>query len=242
MQISILQWNVWVNEDIHNVAKFLAEHPADIICLQELTIRDKPKTGHGPDFIAEQLGYNHFYKQIDVGDDNVYFVNSIFSRYMIVSSNWEWINKPTGTGNFDDQYRAYVEVTLDVDGQELTVATTHMSFTTRFVSTPRKEQEADRLATILQTKKDRFIFTGDLNATPDSPTVQKISGILKNVGPDLSLHTWTTKPFSYDGFKEKHLNWRLDYIFATPDITPQTAGVLVTDYSDHLPILAVVLA
>lgn len=38
MKLSVLQWNVWYKEDIRNIAKFLREHPADVICLQELTI------------------------------------------------------------------------------------------------------------------------------------------------------------------------------------------------------------
>ena len=31
-------------------------------------------------------------------------------------------------------------------------------------------------------------------------------------------NTWTTKHFSYNGFTETELNWKLDYIFTTKDI------------------------
>lgn len=43
--IKILQWDVWYLEDIKNIAAFLKENKADIICLQELTI-DFDKQNH----------------------------------------------------------------------------------------------------------------------------------------------------------------------------------------------------
>jgi endonuclease/exonuclease/phosphatase family metal-dependent hydrolase len=238
MQVSILQWNVWYKENIYNVAKFLLEHPADIICLQELTIQDIPETGHTPDYIAKQLGYHHFYKEIDLGEGKIPVANGIFSRHPIIDTNWVWINAATGTGHYDDEYRAYLEATVDIDGNKLTIGTTHMSYTNAFISTSRKEQEAKKLMSILNTKKQAFVFTGDLNAPPGSPTINNISKRLVNVGPDYTKKTWTTKPFSYDGFEETQLNWRLDYIFATRDIKTVSAEVLNTEYSDHLPVKA----
>jgi len=238
MQISILQWNIWYKEDIRNVAKFLLEHPTDIICLQELTIQNIHEIGHTPDYIAKRLGYHHFYKEIDLGEGKINIANGIFSRYPIINTKWEWINTATGTDHYDDEYRAYIEATLDIGGKKMTVATTHMSYTNAFISTSRKEQEADKLAAILETKKQNFVFTGDLNAPPDVTTINKVSAILNNVGPDFAEKTWTTKPFSYDGFEETELRWRLDYIFATSDVKTVSAEVLKTEYSDHLPVLA----
>jgi endonuclease/exonuclease/phosphatase family metal-dependent hydrolase len=113
-----------------------------------------------------------------------------------------------------------------------------MSYTNAFVSTPRKEQETAKLVDILKTKTENFIITGDFNAAPDSPTLKSISDVLQNVGPELDQNTWTTKPFSYDGFEETELKWRLDYVFATPDVKTVSTKILNTEYSDHLPVLA----
>lgn len=238
MNLTLLQWNIWYKEDIRNIARFLLEHPADVICLQELTIQDIPEIGHTPDYLAKQLGYHYFYKAIDLGKGKIPIANGIFSRYPILSKNWQWINESTGTGHYDDENRAYVEVTLDVGGHKVTIATTHMSYTNAFVSTPRKQQETAQLVKILQSKKQNFVFTGDLNATPYSHTIEAVSGVLRNVGPDLDQNTWTTKPFSYDGFEETELKWRLDYIFATPDVKTTSSKVIKTEYSDHLPVRA----
>lgn len=189
MTLSLLQWNIWYKEDIRSIVQFLREHPADVICLQELTTQDIPEIGHTPDYIAEQLGYEYYYEIADLGPDTIPVGNGIFSKFPIVSSRTVWINQTEGSGGYDDQPRAYIEATLQVGNQRLTVGTTHMSYTKAFVSTPRKEQEADKLVQALQASKGNFIFTGDLNAEPDSPTTQKIKSALKHVGPDLQEPT-----------------------------------------------------
>lgn len=239
MKLTVLQWNIWFKEDIRHIAEFLRAHPADIICLQELTIQDVPEIGHTPDYIARELGYNHYYKQIPLGEGKIDLANGIFSRYPITTTRTAWINTPTGSGGFDDEYRAYIEVQLNTGSQKIRVGAVHMSYTNHgFAPTERKGHETEKLVALLEHHKDHFIFTGDLNATPGSPTIQRISTVLHDIGPQPEQKSWTTKPFSYEGFTEDSLNWRLDYMFATQDIKVVAAKVLDTDYSDHLPLWA----
>lgn len=61
---------------------------------------------------------------------------------------------------------------------------------------------------------------------------------LQHVGPDFAQSTWTTKPFSFMGFEENELKWRLDYIFASKQIKVLSSNIIPTEYSDHLPIFA----
>jgi len=238
---SLLQWNILYKEDIKNIVQFLKEHPADIVCLQELTINHPAQLiKDTPKYIAEQLGYHSYIKEIPLKKMEgkmMMLANGIFSRFPIKETHFAWINETTGSGGYDDEYRAYVEVTLDINGQRYYVGTTHMSYKHRFEQTTRKQQEADRLCEQLKRHSRNYIFTGDLNAVPNSYTIQAISNLLQNVGPKATKKTWTTKPFSYNGFEETELNWRLDYVFATPNIKATSSEVLVTDYSDHLPIL-----
>ncbi|MGF7229670.1 MAG: endonuclease/exonuclease/phosphatase family protein [Candidatus Saccharibacteria bacterium] len=198
MQVSILQWNVWYKEDIQNIAAFLKACPADIICLQELTQGYQETEPDTIEHIARALGYRYYGQGMPLPGNSWVQANAIFTRFPLVSKSFQYINEPIGTNGFDDEYRSYVEVTLQIDDtHQLTVGTTHMSYTDRFASTPRKEQEADKLTAILRTKQQNFTFTGDLNAAPDSTTVNKVSAILRNAGPAMSENTWTTKPFSY---------------------------------------------
>ncbi len=244
MTISVLQWNVLFNEDIQHITEFLKANPADVVCLQELTLNySKQSEKNTPRFVAEQLSYNYFAKEISLEKESgepFILANGIFSRFPIISSRYVWINKTAGDGGYDDEHRAYIEVDLKTPAGNLTVATTHMSFVPYFKDTPRKKREADDLAKEIRSHDKRFIFTGDLNATPDTYTIKTISKHLKNAGPDLGQKTWTTKPFSYQGFEETKRNWRLDYVFTTKDLEVLSAEILETDYSDHLPIMATV--
>lgn len=240
MTLTFLQWNIRYKENTRSVAAFLKAHPADVICLQELTLQDIPEVGNAAAYIAEQLGYYHYAEIADLGPGKIPVGSGIFSRFPIVSTRTVWISETRGDGGYDDQPRPYVEVTLQAGEQQLAVATVHMSYTHAFVSTPRKQEETQRLVDILKTKQRKFVFTGDLNAAPDSPTVKAVAGVLQNIGPDFNEKTWTTKPFSYEGFGETELNWRLDYIFATKDVKTISAEILQTKLSDHLPVRAVV--
>lgn len=242
MQVSILQWNVWYNEDIRAILAFLKAHPADVLCLQELTIGHVSFADKTPEYLAEQLGYHCYYKAIPIETTTgkgITLANAILSKFPIKASHFAWINQPRQGGGFSDEYRAYVEATLDTPGRPLTIGTTHMSYTHRFEPTERKMQETNSLLEQITTHNKNFVFTGDLNASPDSPTIRAISKHLKNAGPVTAHKTWTTKPFDYNGFHEENLKWRLDYVFTTPDIQVQLADIIDTATSDHLPILAI---
>ncbi len=152
--------------------------------------------------------------------------NAIFSKYPIINSRTVWINEPIGTGHYDDEYRAYVEANIDVSGESLCVGTVHMSYTNAFEPTQRKLEETNKLIAEISSKKERYILTGDFNATPNSTVISRITEKLVNAGPGISNNTWTTKPFSYDGFDATTLEWRLDYILSTQDITAQSSEIL----------------
>lgn len=97
-----------------------------------------------------------------------------------------------------------------------------------------KNKEIQNLINILKDKKENYIFSGDLNTTKTSSYIKQIQQYLINCDTD---NTWTTKPFSYNGFNEDKLNWKLDYVFVTKDIKVSQIDVIDTEYSDHLPLL-----
>src|SRR5258708_1588146 len=131
MSISVMQWNIWYQEDIRNVAKLLKSTNPDVFCLQELTIgHPVQEIKNTPQYLADQLGYHFFSKELPIettDGQKVMLANGIFSRFPIKSSRSVWINQPKSGGGYDDEYRAYVEVTLEVGGKAVTIGTTHMS-------------------------------------------------------------------------------------------------------------------
>lgn len=244
MKISILQWNIWCNEDVRNIAGFLRQNKTDIICLQEMAINyPKQAIKHAPDYLAKELGCNYYYQELpieSISGGKLMLANGVFSRFPILAKRYYWTNNPAEAGGCSNEKRVYVEIGLAVAGKILKVGTTHMSYTHKFEVNSQKQKETNRLVDFIVKNKRRFIITGDMNAQPGSYTIKKLESVFNNLGPSYDYKTWTTKPFSYNGFEANTLGWRLDHIFGTKDIKLIKSEVIQTDYSDHLPIKSII--
>lgn len=243
MKLSVLQWNVWFREKADNIVRFIRETDADIVCLQELT-RDSADNP-GRDIVAEigTLGYYTAYEatRISYGDTYIHMGDGIFSKFPIINQRHVYVqHEDLSSLNSQTEDRLYVEAELDINNHAFTIGTVHLSYVSEFFVDADKKKEVDALLAAIQKNKEKFILTGDLNSTPDTYTVQELEKLLASAGPNYKQATWTTKPFSYDGFEASTLDWRLDYVFTTPDIKVLDSKILPTDYSDHLPILATI--
>lgn len=239
MQLKIIQWNIWLEEDIRNIIRFLKKEKPDIVCVQELTTNYI--NAAAPKRLARALKMFHYFKaaqRIEFEGSKFPIGNGIFSRFPLKKRFFSYIQNPASEKHdYAMQKRVYIEAVVPINGKELTIGTTHMSYTHRFVVTEKKKKEVEKLVSIIKSKKNNFIFTGDMNSGPYSYGVKRVSQYLKNCGPSFDKKTWTTVPFDYEDFVTKELNWRLDYIFATKDIRVLSSKILKSDYSDHLPIL-----
>ena len=228
--IKLLQWNIWNNEDIDNIIKELKRIDADIVCIQELAIKDDNDIKIRK--LKELYSYI-YYEKADTFLDGYSQCNAILSKYPLYYKNYTYVQKPTDNKNdYSKEGRVYVEAKVKINEKELTIGTTHLSYTDRFIETEEKDEEVTNLINCI--KKDNYILTGDFNTYRTSKYIKYLEE--KLINNDTS-NTWTTKPFSYNGFKETELNWKLDYIFTSKDIKVKETKVVDTKYSDHLPIL-----
>lgn len=211
--ITIITWNVWVGEDIDNVTALLKEVDADISCVQEVSSTSSKQ-------IADALGQD-FYTMGDVG---------IFSKFAFLAKHHQLIHAADN--------HAYVEVVLRAGSKLIRVANVHLTYSRKFKMNTERAAEAQKLYELISPHQLKFILTGDMNADTGSPIINTLSDKLVDAGPDSSHKTWTTKPFSYQDFGADSLDWRLDYIFVTPDIKVSSSRVVQTEFSDHLPIVA----
>jgi endonuclease/exonuclease/phosphatase family metal-dependent hydrolase len=241
--IKLMQWNVWYHEKYQNIVDFIKRSGADIVCCQELTtnfIDANPGIDVASE-IAKACNYNYYYQPVTAYNDRGQEIkqgNGIFSKFPIVEKSFKYVQKADpNIKSFDTEDRAYVEIIVDIEGKLLKVGTVHLSYSTAFAMTEKKLAEAEKLYEIVKGNHEKFIFAADLNAKPDSPIIKKLEELFIHADPNTDRPTWTTKPFSYEGFEANSRDWRLDYIFATEDINVITNKILDTSYSDHLPIL-----
>lgn len=242
MRIKILQWNILYYEDVNKIISVIKKANPDIVCLQEATKGSKWNRGiNVAHKIASKFGFSFYFpliqkfiKEYSTG----WLGNCILSKFPIqVQKNIILQNGIRNSKDFSKQTRGYIEIKVKHNDGELTVGAAHLSYSHRFIHTKERKKETSKLIKVLKTKKNRFIFMGDLNAMPNSYTIKQIRRYLTNCGPDFSQKTWTTKLFQHQNFKTSKLNWRLDYVFATKDIKVKSAKVIKTKVSDHLPIL-----
>ena len=232
MIIRLLQWNIWYKEDINNIISDLKKINADIVCIQELWLPNGDET---PVRKLQQLYPFIHYEVADKFEGMGFQCNAILSKYPLSNDFSSYVQTPSiEKDDYSKEGRIYIENKVMVNDSTLNVGTVHLSYTDRFKETPQKDIEVNRLINLISKHKNNFIFMGDLNFNRDSNYLIKLEEYLKHYETD---NTWPTKPFSYNGFEEKELNWKLDYIFCTNDISVKKIEVLSTKYSDHLPIL-----
>ncbi len=245
MRMKLLQWNIWFEEDIKKVAKFIKAQKVDVICVQELS-QNFPKNGNinTAEALGKWLGMNFVYKigqREKIKNKIKWLGNGIYSRYPIQHSRAKYIQTPHGVSQrFPDyarQGRIYIEADINVHGQTYTVGTTHAAFERSMKDTPRKKKEIKKILDIVAKKKARYIFAGDLNAEPQSTLIKGVKRYLKHTGPDFRFVTYTTKPHLKTYKDHAPLQWRIDYVFATADIKIKRAKLVKTTVSDHLPIV-----
>ncbi len=236
--LSLLQWNIWYKEPIALVIPEIKRWNPDIICIQECT----SSIGYNSaQLLAQALNYSLVYKPAQRWSNNPLKQeqgNAILSRFPILSSRAVFLQSERQTPeDGSDEGRVYVEAEIELGSTTLTLATTHLSYSPKFIYTPKRAVEADKLIKIIAQKQNNYILTGDLNSPPDSSIVLKIEKDLINAGPAYDQPTWTTKPFDYHGWQEDQLRWRIDYAFTSPDVKVKSAEIPATTVSDHLPIL-----
>lgn len=246
MKVKILHRNIWFQEKAENIVKLVKKINPDILCFQEVTIgsnfnakRDVAK------YIAEELGYQYNFSSahkyefpITPKGESNYGGNAIFSRFPITkNSNFPIINpKDLPTFAYERRTCAVSEIQIG-NKKNITIATTHKSYSSWFIEDQEKIKETKKLVNFFKKNPKNLIFTGDLNLSPDTKSIKLIEKQLKHCGPDYNEPTWTTKPFSFMGFEETKLKRRIDYIFASKDIKVIHSKIIKTKYSDHLPIL-----
>lgn len=240
-RLRIMNWNILYTENPENIYSLVKKINPDIFCCQE--INETLKTRNGQDLLtllSTIFPYSFAKSAVIIGSRNekLDLGNGVFSKFEIKSSRElvlrEGENKLTES---KEEKRIYVEADLEVNGEIISVGTTHLTFNPYFKDTADKATQIDKIIAAVKSKK-KYVITGDLNSAPDSKTIGKLEKFLVSAGPPHDQPTFTTIPFSLLGFEVKDLEWRIDYVFATPDIKVLSSRIIKTNFSDHLPIVA----
>ena len=204
-----------------SIASVIQKSGADIVLLQEIDYKSNRVNGEDqPMELSRKSGlqYYRFFKAIEIpgGEYGV----MILSRYPITSSTSRLLPAID-----NGEQRVIGIVGIKPDGQkEICVASTHLDLPKGI-----REEQAAFIDSLL-CKKERLIFGGDFNASPESPEIKYLR----------ERYTSSSETFQ-NTFPNINPEVCIDYIFTRKAKTTKILSHKILDsipHSDHLPVLA----
>jgi endonuclease/exonuclease/phosphatase family metal-dependent hydrolase len=228
--LKIFNYNIHQSLDYYSVpsayalADVIQAADADIVSLQE--VNRGWNISSGTDMAAwlrwRFPGYYLIYGQMQTQ----LFGAVIMSKYPIL--DWGWQRFPRGQST---NTRGFVWATIGSQAGDVVYLTTHL--------TPYAGFDDDRTAqaALLEQfwqNRPRTIYAGDFNSEPTDAAIQGLLGIgLQDVPAAMGQGGAQT-------YSAGQPSQRIDYILASPDVTPLAATIGRTLASDHLPVSATV--
>ncbi len=206
--------------NLNNTEEVIKNSDASIISLQEVE-RHSIRTGFKDQIklLSEKLNMNYAYgKSINVLSGQ--YGNGILSKYPI--EEYKAYDLPS----YREQ-RIMLRAVINIDGYRLAVYNTHLGL--------KEAERKEQLEFIQQMMGDEtldYLLMGDMNCKSSNLTV--ITGTMKDSAEgSLKLDQST--------FEENDVQERIDYIFVSPNIEITSYDVILSEASDHYPVISEVV-
>jgi endonuclease/exonuclease/phosphatase family metal-dependent hydrolase len=209
-------------DHIQKIAAVINQVKPDIVGLQE--VHRKTWQARFRDQVAElqQATGMHAYFEPSYEQWGGGFGNAVLTRGEIVAAS---LHELPSIG----EPRAVIETVIRIDGATFTFYTTHLTTWGKLNAKNRAEQ-LECLAKYVRSSRYPYLFTGDLNAAPDTEEIKEFRklNMAQLCGEDI-------------GATHPTMNRRIDYIFADYGWESRSARVLNIGPSDHYPVIAELL-
>lgn len=231
MKIKVASYNILHCEDYRKekidfeaFAEVIKGLDADVIGLNEVH-------GEGEDeeyteqakILGELTGYNYFFAKATDIDGNNPFGNAVLTRLPVKEFSVIPIPDPENpSGPYLYETRCILKMVTATD-PEVTFLITHFGL--------NDDEHEQAIKTFCENYTDKkCILIGDLNVRPESPVIAEIKKYMNDTAEPFG------KPFLT--FIAHEPNRKIDYIFASDDITPLSFDVPEIILADHRPVVA----
>ena len=214
--------------DMERVANIIEGEHSEIVGLQEVDnhwsmrsqFEDQAK------WLANRLDMHYAFAAnldrhpLNHGEPRRQYGTAILSKYPILQAQNHFFKKSRNT-----EQRGLLEATINVKGNHLTVYNAHLALAPK-----QRQKQVDEVIAISRHAKGANVIVGDLNATPESKEIAKLSSSFRDASAHLNdAYTY----YSLDGTPK-----RIDYIFASKNVKISNPKIISTLASDHLPLTA----
>lgn len=226
--LRVMTYNIHVGrEGLSNVAKVIRDANPDVVGLQEVDRFTTRLGGKGSDQLAELsrltgMPYSAYFKSSNFhgGEYGV----AVLSHHPIAES--AQLGLPTQNGERRTVGRALVKA----PGGDVMVYVTHL---TNLPSNQRlRVMQVRHILAWMAKDTVPHMLMGDFNDSVDSASIRTVKRKLVEVFATAGRGPSYTYPFTFLP------NVRLDYVFASRDLTPTDVHVIHANASDHFPLVA----
>ncbi len=212
------------------LAAYIKEVNPDVVVLNE--VHDKgpsPVFSAQPKEIAAHLGWNHAFAEAIYIDGVGPYGNAILSPYKIENFSVTPVPlRPLAPGAKEDGYRearCILRAEIEKDGQRLAVIGSHFGLTE-----PEQLDVVSLVSDLLDREALPHVLMGDFNMQPDD---EKLAPIYTRMQDTAAVFDAPKLSFVSDKPTIK-----IDYIFASKDVTVLSADIPAVVISDHRPYVA----
>jgi endonuclease/exonuclease/phosphatase family metal-dependent hydrolase len=216
--------------DLERIAREIAATGADVAALQEVDRHWSARSAlvDQAGWLAKRLRMHVAYAAnldldpLEPGQPRRQYGTAILSDFPI----HEWRNtllpRPLG-----GEQRGLLETVINLRGIRVRVANTHLQHN----SDVERAAQTARIAELLAGSPEPVVLMGDLNATPEAPELVPLMTRYQDAWPLGGDGPGFTIPPELP-------TRRIDYVLTTPGIGVDSAAVVNTLASDHLPVVA----
>ena len=248
MIFTLLQLNINADNYWDILVPYLTSHDYDVIHLQELTGKDTivGNINSTRDTFTElQSILANKYKgvlsiaQRYTSSEDSYMANGTFyknsfslidKKEVILSS----FNKffPSDSTQYERVGRTLLHLLLEIEGKQISFINTHFAWGGDRIEKPFQTTQGEILINYVKDVQPPFIFSGDLNLTPDQPLIKKLDTLSKNLITEYHI-TNTLNPKNHRAKQLFPKGLAVDYIFTSSKLRVKNFSVVDDELSDH---------
>jgi endonuclease/exonuclease/phosphatase family metal-dependent hydrolase len=245
MPVKLVSINIEGSKHLEErVLPFLKEKDADVVTLQEVFEADveRIKQVTGMDGLFTPMAHID-QENTPIPEDNDIWGVLVLTKFPIISSGSSAYYKYQGkdelpvfvsTKNVEQMNRVLSWITILSDGEELTFATTHFTWSAKGETTPLQEESFQNLEKILDSLPIS-VFTGDFNAPRGRKIFSKLSQRYKdNIPQDI-----VTTIDNVIHKAPEEINLVVDGLFSAKGVKVLNTQVL-SGVSDHMAVTGMI--
>lgn len=203
--------------DLDAIVDVIQSSEAEVIALQEVE-RYSIRTGFQDQIkqLSNKTEMNYsFGKSTNILNGE--YGNGLLSKYPI--EEYEVYDLPSL-----NEQRTVLRTVINVNGSRLVVYNTHLG-----LKASERQEQLDFIMQMISEETMEYILMGDLNSMIEH---------LKTITDNMKDSAANSDKAQQSTFEEDGVHGRIDYIFVSPNIKTEGYDVVLSDASDHYPVIS----